>query len=85
MSKMVAQFQSNLSEEKKRNELAKKQMEIKDKELDHLRDKLIQSSEVQAQLLGEYNEQMDANLEMKRKLFRQLKNYGFKGQLSDLI
>lgn len=85
MSKMVAQFQTNLTEEKKRNELAKKQMEIKDKELDHLRDKLIQSSQVQAELLGEYNEQMDANLEMKRKLFRQLKNYGFTGQLSDVI
>ena len=76
MGKMISTFQTNIVEEKKKNDLTKKQLEIKDKEMDALRDKLLQTTLTYSDLMNEINEQLESSYEVNRKLKRQLRNYG---------
>jgi mannose/cellobiose epimerase-like protein (N-acyl-D-glucosamine 2-epimerase family) len=56
MTKMMATLQRTIKEEKKKNVLTKKQMSIKDHEIDALREKLLQTTLGYSDIMNDLNE-----------------------------
>lgn len=77
MTKVMATLQRSIKEEKKKIELNKKVIGIKEHEIDALREKLLQTTLGYSDIMNELNEQLESSYEVNRKLKRQLKNLGF--------